>query len=81
MVIGFLYKRFLMGAKGWEQVPLLGIYRDFGNLEAVSTTSSLVWCALHLSLLPQDGCDLVCRSRQKPIPEYVSCVYVVKGEG
>ena len=36
MVIGFLYKRFIVGAKGWEQVPLLSIYREFGNLEAVS---------------------------------------------
>ena len=37
MGIGFLYKRFIVGAKGWEQVPLLKYYREFGNLEAVST--------------------------------------------
>lgn len=36
MVLGLLYKRFLVGAKGWEQVPLIGWYREFGNLEAVS---------------------------------------------
>lgn len=34
MVLGLLYKRFLLGAKGWEQVPLIGWYREFGNLEA-----------------------------------------------
>lgn len=36
MVIGCLYKRLFMGAKGWEQVPLLEFYREFGNLESVS---------------------------------------------
>ena len=36
MVLGLLYKRFLVGAKGWDQVPLIGWYREFGNLEAVS---------------------------------------------
>ena len=36
MLIGFLYKRFVAGAKGWEQVPLINFYRSFGNLEAVS---------------------------------------------
>ena len=36
MILGLLYKRFLVGAKGWEQVPLIGWYREFGNLEAVS---------------------------------------------
>ncbi len=36
MVGGTLYKRFIMGAKGWEQVPLLNWYAAFGNLEAVS---------------------------------------------
>lgn len=39
MVIGFLYKRFIVGAKGWEQVPLLSLYREFGNLEAVSVAT------------------------------------------
>ena len=42
MVLGLLYKRFLVGAKGWEQVPLIGWYREFGNLQAVSINSSLV---------------------------------------
>ena len=36
MAGGFLYKRFVVGAKGWEQVPLLALYQEFGNLEAVS---------------------------------------------
>jgi cation-dependent mannose-6-phosphate receptor len=34
MVLGFLYKRFLLGAKGWEQVPCVSLYREFGNLSA-----------------------------------------------
>ena len=36
MVVGFLYKRFLMGAKGWDQFPGLKYFQEFGNLEAVS---------------------------------------------
>lgn len=36
MAIGVLYKRFLAGAKGWEQIPLITYYREFGNIEAVS---------------------------------------------
>ena len=35
MLGGFLYKRFMVGAKGWEQVPLYDMYREFGNLQAV----------------------------------------------
>ena len=41
MVLGLLYKRFLLGAKGWEQVPLIGWYREFGNLEAVSQNDKI----------------------------------------
>ena len=33
-VVGFLYKRFLVGAKGWEQVPCISLYRECGNLMA-----------------------------------------------
>ena len=40
MIIGTLFKRFMMGAKGWEQVPLLDWYKAFGNLEAVGCS---VW--------------------------------------
>ena len=36
MVVGFLYKRFIAGAKGWEQVPFLEGYKKCGNLMAVS---------------------------------------------
>ena len=36
MIVGVLYKRFLLGAKGWEQVPFIDWYREFGNLQAVS---------------------------------------------
>jgi hypothetical protein len=42
MVLGLVYKRFLTGAKGWEQVPLIGWYREFGNLEAVSHYSASI---------------------------------------
>lgn len=34
MVVGFLYKRFIAGAKGWEQVPFLEGYKKCGNLMA-----------------------------------------------
>ncbi len=47
MAIGVLYKRFVMGAKGWEQVPLLEIYREFGNLEAVSVQTYLISTVTH----------------------------------
>ena len=46
MVLGLLYKRFLVGAKGWEQVPLIGWYREFGNLEAVSQLSVYQACIM-----------------------------------
>ena len=36
MAAGIVFKRFMMGAKGWEQIPLLDWYKAFGNLEAVS---------------------------------------------
>lgn len=36
MAAGVVFKRFMMGAKGWEQIPLLDWYKAFGNLEAVS---------------------------------------------
>ena len=48
MVIGFLYKRFIVGAKGWEQVPLLSIYREFGNLEAVSILMTFIKLTLKM---------------------------------
>ena len=36
MLGGTLFKRFILGAKGWEQIPLIDWYKAFGNLEAVS---------------------------------------------
>ncbi len=39
MAGGLLFKRFILGAKGWEQVPLIDWYKAFGNLEAVSPFS------------------------------------------
>ncbi len=41
MVGGCLFKRFIQGAKGMEQIPLLVWYREFGNLEAVSVSVSV----------------------------------------
>jgi cation-dependent mannose-6-phosphate receptor len=34
MFSGCLYKRFVVGAKGWEQIPCISFYREFGNLMA-----------------------------------------------
>ena len=36
MIGGFLYLRFVVGAKGYEQIPFYSYYQEFGNLEAVS---------------------------------------------
>ena len=36
MAVGMAFKRFIVGAKGWEQIPFLDFYKAFGNLEAVS---------------------------------------------
>jgi len=36
MIGGFIFKRFIQGAKGWEQIPLLSWFKEFGNLQAVS---------------------------------------------
>ena len=48
MVAGFLYKRFMMGAKGWDQFPGLKYYQEFGNLEAVSSTIDHLQWLLHI---------------------------------
>ncbi|KAI6653255.1 Cation-dependent mannose-6-phosphate receptor [Oopsacas minuta] len=34
LLVGISIKRFGMGAKGWEQIPLIGIWRFFGNFLA-----------------------------------------------
>ena len=36
MTIGTIYKRMFLGSKGFEQIPFIGFYREFGNLEAVN---------------------------------------------
>jgi hypothetical protein len=36
LVLGFLYQRFVAGAKGLEQIPNYGMWKSFGNLQAVS---------------------------------------------
>lgn len=34
MILGCLYKRCVLGARGWEQLPLMRFYQEFGNLQA-----------------------------------------------
>lgn len=34
MIGGCVYKRIVAGAKGWEQVPCISVYREFGNISA-----------------------------------------------
>lgn len=34
LFFGFLYKRCIVGAQGWEQVPNYEFWTDFGNLQA-----------------------------------------------
>ena len=36
LILGFLYQRFIVGAKGMEQIPNYKFWRDFGSLQAVS---------------------------------------------
>ncbi len=36
LILGFIYQRLVVGAKGWEQVPNYAFWKDFGNLQAVS---------------------------------------------
>jgi len=36
MVIGLLYLRFVVGAKGYEQIPFYSHFVEFGNLQAVN---------------------------------------------
>ena len=49
MAIGLVYKRVVLGAKGWEQIPFIGVIREFGNLEAVSFTDKGFLLASSLS--------------------------------
>lgn len=36
LLAGITIKRFGMGAKGWEQIPLITVWRFIGNFFAVS---------------------------------------------
>ena len=36
LLLGFLYQRYIAGAKGLEQIPNYDFWRDFGSLQAVS---------------------------------------------
>ncbi|XP_077576132.1 cation-dependent mannose-6-phosphate receptor [Stigmatopora nigra] len=46
LIVGFLYQRLVVGAKGIEQFPNYAFWVEVGNLSA-------------------DGCDFVCRSRDR----------------
>ncbi|XP_077453947.1 cation-dependent mannose-6-phosphate receptor [Stigmatopora argus] len=46
LIVGFLYQRLVIGAKGMEQFPNYAFWVEVGNLSA-------------------DGCDFVCRSRDR----------------
>ena len=47
MLIGFVYLRFVVGAKGYEQIPFYTYYQEFGNLEAVSYNMNTVPAVIH----------------------------------
>lgn len=48
MAGGIVFKRYVQGAKGWEQIPLIDWYKAFGNLQAVSFSTMVLsdcyWC-------------------------------------
>ena len=39
LLLGFLYQRFVVGAKGLEQIPNFTFWMNFGSLQAVSLLS------------------------------------------
>ena len=51
MIIGFFYLRFMVGAKGYEQILFYSYYQEFGNLEAVSYQLIKVVVELNIILL------------------------------
>ncbi|XP_077382474.1 cation-dependent mannose-6-phosphate receptor [Festucalex cinctus] len=55
LVVGFLYQRLVVGAKGMEQFPNYAFWAEVGNLSA-------------------DGCDFVCRSRDRAEPPNYTAV-------
>ena len=42
LLLGFLYQRYVAGAKGLEQIPNYDFWRDCGSLQAVSHDSLLI---------------------------------------
>lgn len=46
LILGFLYQRLVVGAKGVEQFPNYGFWSELGNLSAVSQFFSLFFCLL-----------------------------------
>ena len=52
MIVGFFYLRFVVGAKGYEQILLYSYYQELGNLEAVSDqVIKVVWCNDHYRMV------------------------------
>ena len=48
LLLGFLYNRFVLGAKGKDQIPNYEFWQDLGNLEAVSIIVSCVIIISHV---------------------------------
>ena len=42
MLVGILVQRFVLGAKGWQQIPCLRWYQLFGDLEVVSARTASI---------------------------------------
>ena len=42
LLLGFLYQRYIAGAKGLEQIPNYDFWKDFGSLQAVSFLKALL---------------------------------------
>lgn len=40
LICGFLYQRFIVGAKGWEQIPNFSFWKIVGNMSAVCITNT-----------------------------------------
>ena len=51
MAGGLAFKRYALGAKGWEQVPLIDWYRAFGNLQAVSFLTEVASCINFINIV------------------------------
>ena len=56
LIAGGLYQRFVLGAKGVEQIPNYEFWKDFGNLQAVSTFRFCHFSSFQISLAGSCWC-------------------------